>query len=95
MGNKIRLIRAFERCSVYWQCGQRIVVVHPEVLEQRIEDGQCACSRQHLMRMVLRLYWSRCDFSNAYYLCVRGSSASGYLAVSSWFYALISYIRGT
>ena len=88
MGNKNSFDSSVRKgVQVYWQCGQRVVVVHPGGYLERIEDGQCVLFETTPHEDGTRLYWFGVTSSNAYYFMLEVAQPVDIFAVSSWFYA--------
>lgn len=88
MGNKNLFDPSVRKgVQMFWQCGQRIVVVHPGGYLERIEDGQCVLFETTPHEDGTRLYWFGVTSSNAYYFMLEVAQPVDIFAVSSWFYA--------
>ncbi|MDT9877533.1 hypothetical protein, partial [Enterobacter cloacae] len=83
MGNKNSFDSSVRKgVQVYWQCGQRIVVVHPGGYLERIEDGQCVLFETTPHEDGTRLYWFGVTSSNAYYFMLEVAQPVDIFAVS-------------
>jgi len=87
MGNKNGFDPGIRKgVQVYWECGERIVVVHPGGYLDSIEIGQCVLFETKPVDGV-RMYWFGIVSKYAYYFVLGEAKPVNIFAVGCWFNA--------
>lgn len=75
--------------QVYWELGERIVVVHPGgyLPSESIGNGQCVLFETKPKEDGTRMYWFGIVSSTAYYFVLEEAKPASIFAVGSWFSA--------
>lgn len=73
--------------QIYFECGERITVVHPGGYLERIEEGQCVLFETARTEDGTRMYWFGVVSSNAYYFMLEIAKPVSIFMVRSWFLA--------